>query len=145
MRRLVLTATALLLTIALGCNRRPRDTGGVSDTTMTPAATPAPEVTDTAPTVRDFSFDQRQEFGQSIRQQLAQVDQQIADLRSQAKSRGGAVSDRALANIAAARRTVERNLTRVNTATVANWDQIKNRVNQSVESLNESIEAAQPK
>jgi hypothetical protein len=117
----------------------------MTDTTTAPAPAPEPAVTDTAPAVRDFSFDQRQEFAQSIRQQLVQIDQQIADLRSQAKSRGGAVSDRALANIAATRRSVERNLNRVNTATAANWEQVKDRVNRSVESLNESIEGAQPK
>jgi hypothetical protein len=33
----------------------------------------------------------------------------------------------------------------VNTATTANWDQLKQTVNQAVESLDESIEAAQPK
>jgi hypothetical protein len=55
------------------------------------------------------------------------------------------VSDRALANIRATRKTVDRNLRRVDGATAANWDQAKSAVNQSVDRLTESIEAAQPK
>jgi len=49
------------------------------------------------------------------------------------------------ANIRAARRTVDRNLKRIQGATAANWEQVKRGVSQSVENLNESIEGAQPK
>src|SRR4051812_22379903 len=100
MRRLAL-AFALLLGTTLGCrSKKPSDTGGVTDTTRTTVTTPPP-AEDTAPAVRDFSFDQRQEFAQSVRQQLAQLDQRIDQLATEAKSKGGAVSDRALANIRA--------------------------------------------
>lgn len=144
MRRLTYTGLALLLTVTLGCrDRQTGETGGVGDTT--PAAAPAPEVRDTAPAVRDFGIDQRQEFAQSIRQQLAGIDQQIKELADQAKSRGGAVSDRALANIRASRRAVNRSLTRIDAATAANWEQVKQGVYQSVDNLTGSIEAAQPK
>jgi hypothetical protein len=145
MRRPVCAALALLLVATLGCNRKPRETAGVGDTATSAAPAPAPEVRDTAPAAPAFGFDQRQEFARSIRQQLAQTDQQIQQLASQAKSRGGAVSDRALVNIRAARRTAERSLKRVDAATAANWEQVKRGVNDSVERLNESIEGAQPK
>jgi phage host-nuclease inhibitor protein Gam len=102
-------------------------------------------VTDTATTVGDFSFEQRQEFAGSIRQQLADLDRDIRDLASQAKSKGGAVSDRAIANIRASRRAVDGGLRRIDAATSANWEQVKEGVNRAVENLNESIEAAQPK
>jgi glutamine synthetase adenylyltransferase len=144
MRRLAL-ASALLFGVTLGCrSKQASETGGVTDTSQT-GTTPAVAAADTASTVRTFSFDQRQEFAQSIRQQLAQVDQQIAQLASQAKSKGGAVSDRALANIHTTRKTVDRSLQRIDAATAANWDQVKNGVNQGVERLNTAIEAAQPK
>jgi hypothetical protein len=55
------------------------------------------------------------------------------------------VSDRALANIRAARRSVDRSLGRVEAATTANWEQVKQGVNQAVDNLSESIEVAQPK
>lgn len=145
MRLLASIAVILLLPLSLGCGRdRVDETGGVDTTTnMTPA--PEPAVTDTATIPADFGFEQRQEFAGSIRQQLAELDRDIRDLASQAKSRGGAVSDRALANIRASRRAVDGSLRRIDAATGANWEQIKESVNRSVENLNESIEAAQPK
>lgn len=145
MRPLALAAVTLLLAATLGCNRKPREVAGVSDTASTPAPAPAVESPDTTAAVRDFSFEQRQAFAQSIRQQLAQTDQQIKELADQAKSRGGAVSDRAIASIRASRRVVDRSLRRIDAATAANWEQIKRGVNRSIENLNETIEGAQPK
>ena len=146
MRLLASIALMLALPLSLGCRKQQSssETGGV-DTSQNMAAAPAPAVTDTATTIADFGFDQRQEFAGSIRQQLSDLDRQISELASQAKSKGGAVSDRALANIRATRRSVDRSLARVNAATSANWEQIKEGVNRSVETLSESIEAAQPK
>jgi hypothetical protein len=133
----------------LSCRKQQSNkTGGVTDSTATAtAAAPAPvaETPETASTRTEFGFDQRQDFVRSIRQQLAGIDQQIKDLSAQAKSRGGAVSDRALTRIRAARQAVDRSLSRANSATAANWDQLKQGVNQSVDNLSESIEAAQPK
>jgi hypothetical protein len=147
MRRLAFAAATFVLIATLSCRKqRTNDTGGMTDTTATPpAATAAPAPMDTSTAASEFSFDQRQNFVQSVRQQLTGIDRQIRQLSAQAKSKGGAVSDRALANIRTARRTVDRSLGRVNTATAANWDQIRQGVNQAVESLNESIEVAQPK
>ena len=146
MRLLAFTAIVLMLPMSLGCRKQQQsnETGGV-DTTQNLAAAPAPVVTDTATTPGDFSFDQRQNFAGSIRQQLSDIDRQIQELASQAKSKGGAVSDRALANIRASRRAVDRNLARIDAATGADWEQVKNGVNRAVENLSEAIEAAQPK
>ena len=143
MRQLAFTALTLLLATA-GCRSKQTTNATSEPDTSTTAAAPAPEpAASTAP--RDFSFDQRQQFTESIRQQLATADQQIKELAGQVKSKGGAVSDRALANIRATRKIVDRNLKRVDAATAANWDQVKSGVSQSVDRLTESIEAAQPK
>jgi small-conductance mechanosensitive channel len=143
MRQLAFAALTLLLATA-GCrSKQTANAGGEPDTSVTTAA-PAPEpAASNAP--RDFSFDQRQQFTESVRQQLATADQQIKELAGQVKSKGGAVSDRALATIRATRKTVDRNLKRVDVATAANWDQVKSGVSQSLDRLTESIEAAQPK
>lgn len=146
MRHLLLAAAALLLTTTLGCSKRKTsDVGSVRDSAMPPAAAPAPAVADNTTTPANFSFDQRAEFSASVRQQLAGIDQQIKDLVSQAKSRGGAVSDHALARIRAARQRVSGTLKRIDGATAANWEGRKRDVNKSVESLNESIDGALPK
>ena len=144
MRPLPLAALTLLLAATAGCSKKQTSSaGGLDDTTVT-ATAPAPEPAAPA-TPREFAFNQRQEFAQSIRQQLATADQQIEQLADQAKSKGGAVSDRALATIRATRKTVDRNLKRVDAATEANWEQVKSTVTQSVDRLSESIEGAQPK
>jgi small-conductance mechanosensitive channel len=144
MRPLAYAALIVLLAAPLSCRKRQTpETGGVSDTT--PAPVVAPEVRDTTPAVPALGFDQRKEFAQSIRQQLAGIDQQIKELASQAKSKGGAVSDNALAVIRTERRALDRNLKRVDAATAANWEQVKRGVNQSLEKLTDSIEGAQPK
>jgi hypothetical protein len=144
MRPLAYAALAVLLASTLSCRKQQAsETGGVSDTTGAPVVTT--EARDTAPAVREFGFDQRQEFAQSIRQQLGGIDQEITQLASQAKSRGGAVSDRALANVRAERKALDRNLKRIDAATAANWEQVKRGVNQSFEKLSDSIEGAQPK
>lgn len=145
MRLLASIALILLLPLSSGCGRDGADETGGLDTTTNMTAAPEPALTDTATTPADFGFEQRQDFAGSIRQQLSDIDLQIRELASQAKSLGGAVSDRALANIRASRRTVDRNLARVDAATSANWEQVKDGVNRSVESLSEAIEAAQPK
>jgi hypothetical protein len=145
MRQFTLAAV-LFLASTLGCRKQQSsDTGGVDTTSPPPAAAPGPETPNTNPRVQDFGFDQRQQFAQSIRQQLTGIDQQINDLAAQAKSRGGAVSDRALANIRASRRTVDQNLRQIDAATAANWEKVKQGVNKAVDNLTEAIEVAQPK
>jgi hypothetical protein len=138
---------AFLVVLGLGCRRQQsNETAGMSDTTPSVStAAPAPEATDIAPLDTELGFDRRADFAQSIRQQLTSLDQQISELAAQAKSQGGAVSDRALANVRAARKAVDRDLRQVDAATAANWDQIRQRVNGAVDNLSEAIEAAQPK
>jgi hypothetical protein len=147
MRRFTLAAI-LILASTIGCRKRQAsDTGGMTDSTRTqrPAAEPTPPPPDTSSSVPTYGFDQRQQFAQSIRQQLSGLDQQIKDLAAQAKSRGGAVSDRALANIRASRRAVDGNLRRSDAATAANWEKVKQGVTRSVDNLTEAIQGAQPK
>jgi small-conductance mechanosensitive channel len=144
MRQLALAALILTLAVTGGCRSKRTSTAETTSDTAVTAAAPAPEPAAPAGP-REFSFDQRQEFAQSIRQELAAIDQRIQDLASQAKSKGGAVSDRALATVRATRKVADRNLKRVDAATAANWEQVKGAMNQSLDRLNEQIEGAQPK
>jgi hypothetical protein len=143
MRYLFLSVPALLLALGLGCgNKKTSESGGVSDTSVSVTTPPPAEEPVEA---RDFSFDERQGFAQSIRTQLTDLDNQIAQLSAEAKSKGGAVSDRALARIRESRRAVDQNLKRIDAATSANWEDVKGRVNRSVETLAEAVEGAMPK
>jgi hypothetical protein len=143
MRHLALAVPALLLALSLGCgDRKNRETGGVSDTSV---SVTTPPVEDAPVEARDFSFDERQGFTASIRQQLADLDSRIEQLATETKSKGGAVSDRAVARIRESRKVVDRNLSRVDQATADTWEAVKARVNRSVEDVAEGVEAAMPK
>jgi gas vesicle protein len=143
MRHLAITAAGVLLTTLLGCgDRKNNETGGVSDTSI---SVTTPDVVDAPVEARDFTFDDRQGFAASIRQQLTELDSQIQQLSAEAKSKGGAVSDRALARIRESRKVAERSLARIDNATAETWDDVKGRVNQSVENLAEAVQGAMPK
>jgi hypothetical protein len=143
MRHLAMIVAGVLVTTVLGCgDRRNNETGGVTDTSLTVTT---PDVPEAPVEARDFAFEERQGFAESIRQQLGELDSQIEDLSAQAKSKGGAVSDNALARIRELRRTANRNLARVDNATADSWENVKETVNQSVENVAEAIEAAMPK
>ena len=143
MRHLAFTLAGVLATALLGCgDRKNNETGGVSDTSLT---MPTPEVEAAPVEARDFSFEDRQGFAASIRQQLAELDTQIEQLAAEVKSKGGAVSDRAVARIRESRKAAERSLSRIDNATAETWDDVKTRVNRSVEDLAEAVEGAMPK
>jgi hypothetical protein len=143
MRHLALAVPALLLALSLGCgDRRNRETGGVSDTSVSVTTPPAAEAPVEA---REFSYEERQDFAQSIRSQLTELDGRISELAAEAKSKGGAVSDRALERIRAARKVADRNLSRVANATAADWEKVKLNTNRSVENVAEAVESAMPK
>lgn len=144
MRHLAITAAGVLITALLGCgDRKSSETGGVSDTSVTVTT---PDVAAEPPVeARDFSFEDRQGFAASIRQQLSELDTQIDQLAAEVKSKGGAVSDRAVARIRQSRRAAERSLSRVDNATADTWEDVKTRVNRSVEDLAEAVEGAMPK
>ncbi len=140
--RKVALATALLLGATSGCGERER---AQASNTVDSAVPPPSEPVGTTDAPASFGFEQRQQFAESARQQLAELDRQIEELAAQAKSAGGVVSDRALADIRASRRTLERNLGRVDNATAENWEEIRTAVDRQMESLTEAIEVAYPK
>jgi len=143
MRHLAVTVAGVIITALLGCgDRKSGETGGVSDTSVTVST---PDVPEPPVEARDFSFDDRQGFAASIRQQLSELDTQIDQLAAEVKSKGGAVSDRAVARIRQSRRAAEKSLSRIDNATADTWEDVKTRVNRSVEDLAEAVEGAMPK
>ncbi|MBA2457708.1 MAG: hypothetical protein H0V43_01985 [Gemmatimonadales bacterium] len=145
MRMVAIAAAALLLAASAGCGDREPELGGAADTAGAPASAPLPETGGTTEGPRAFIYEQRQDFTQTVRDQLADLDRQIEELASQAKSAGGGVSDRALANIRASRQSVDRSLDRVGNATAENWEEIRGGVDEAVEYLTEAVERAYPK
>jgi hypothetical protein len=146
MRKVALGATALLLAATLGCGDSERtDLVNAADTAAVQPTEPPQETGGAIEGPRTFNFEDRQEFAQSVRRQLADLDRQTEELATQAKSNGGSVSDRALANIRSARRAAERNLGRIDAATADSWEKTRRGVDQAMESLAEAVERAYPK
>ncbi len=143
MRHLAMTAAGVLIAALLGCgDRKSSETGGVSDTSVTVTT---PDVPEPPVEARDFTFEDRQGFAASIRQQLSELDTQIDQLATEVKSKGGAVSDRAVARIRQSRQAAEKSLSRIDNATADTWEDVKTGVNRSVEDLAEAVEGAMPK
>lgn len=142
MRYLALAVPALLLAVTPACSKKKSsESGGVSDPSISVTTPPAEAPVE----ARDYSYGERQDFAQSIRSQLAELDGQIAQLSQEAKSKGGAVSDRALERIRAARKVVDRNLRKIDKVSADNWDELKLNTNQSVQDVAEGVEGAMPK
>jgi hypothetical protein len=142
MRYLALAVPALLLAVTPACGKKKTsESGGVTDTSISVTTPPAEAPVE----ARDYSYEQRQDFAQSIRSQLTELDGQIAQLSQEAKSKGGAVSDRALERIRAARKVVDRNLSKIDKVSADNWDELKLNTNQSVQDVAEAVEGAMPK
>ena len=143
MRHLAITLVGVMITALLGCgDKKSSETGGVSDTSINVTT---PPVADAPIEARDFSFEQRQDFARSIRTQLTELDGQIEQLAAEAQSKGGAVSDRALERIRAARKAADRSLNGIANATADNWEKVKANTNRSVENLAGAVEGAMPK
>jgi hypothetical protein len=143
MRHLAFTVAGVIVTALLGCgDRKNSETGGVSDTSVSLST---PDVPEPPVEARDFTFDERQGFAASIRQQLTELDAQIEELAADVKSKGGPVSDRAVARIRQSRKAAEQSLGRIDNATADTWEDVKTRVNRSVEDLAEAVEGAMPK
>ena len=142
MRYLVLAVPALLLAVTPACSKKQSsESGGVSDTSISVTTPPAEAPVE----ARDYSYEERQGFAESIRSQLAELDGQIAQLSQEAKSKGGAVSDRALERIRAVRKVADRNLSKIDKVSADNWDELKLNTNQSVQDVAEGVEGAMPK
>lgn len=150
MREIAFAAALLLVPAIQGCGDRERsELSRAADTALTRTDQAAPNATtetaDAPGAPREYRFEDRQDFRESIRQGLGETDRRIEELSAQARSAGGAVSDRALANARAARRAVDRNLNRVDRATTENWEEVRRGVEEAVEHLDEAVERAYPK
>ena len=143
MRHLAIAVAGVIITSLVGCSgRKTSETGGVSDTSVTVST---PNVPEPPVEARDFSFEDRQGFAASIRQQLSELDTQIDQLAGEVKSKGGAVSDRAVARIRQSRQAAEKSLSQIDNATADTWEDVKTRVNRAVEDVAEGVEGAMPK
>jgi ElaB/YqjD/DUF883 family membrane-anchored ribosome-binding protein len=143
-------AGALVLMIAaFACS--PRDRQETADRTEAAvedvgdaAREGANEVREEAGEAREYGYAQRNEFRRDLDQRLEGIDREIAELERDTKAGADRSRDSLVANIREARKTVDRDLDRLGSATENNWEDLKRTVNQSVYSLQQALQRTRP-
>jgi hypothetical protein len=141
MREITCAATAVLLTLALGCSRRDRqETASRADSVAADVTQETREgAQEVRETVGEYTYERRDEFKRDVDARVQRLDQEIAELERDTKKGLDKARDSAVVNIRAIRRSVDRNLDRVGAATASTWDEVKSRVNRAVDSLDLAV------
>jgi hypothetical protein len=143
-------ATAALAVSALACRDRDRDetasrvdsaASDVGQEVREGAASARDEVREGARELRSYTWAERDAFRRDARQRLKNIDGQIDQLATDARSSGSTISDSAMADIRSARKAVDRNLARLDDATEDGWADVRAGVDRSLESLRDRIDA----
>lgn len=90
------------------------------------------------------SYDRRDEFRQDVRERVAAMDKELAELGSEINKDASAARVKAVAAARDARRAAGRSVDRLATATAANWEQVKREVSASLDSAERQIRALRP-
>ena len=83
----------------------------------------------------DFTYERRAEFRSDLDQRIQRLDQELAELERSTKKGVDKARDSAIVSTRALRRSVDRSLQRLGTATASSWDGVKTAVSRSVDSL----------
>jgi hypothetical protein len=149
MRQIACAAAAVLMTVALACSPRDRqetanDVESAAEDVSGAAREGANEVREEAREARDYAYAQRNDFRRDMDLRLKGIDQEIAELETDTKRGVDKARDSALVNIRAARKAVDRDLSRLASATENNWNDLKQAVSRSMDSLHEAVRRQRP-
>ena len=148
MRLLTRAAMAALVVSAFACRDRERDeTASRIDSAATDvgrdvregAADARDEVRAGARELRSYTWSEREEFRNDVRQRLTDIDGQIDQLAHDASISGSTISDRAVADIRASRKALDRRLAKLDDAAENNWNDLRDGVDKSLEGLRARI------
>ncbi len=152
MRAMACTAAALMFAFTTACNDRDRqDTASRIDNAAEEAGQDvregAEDVGDAAEDAVDdldgYSYERRDEFRRDVRQRLNRMDQELAEFERDAKAGGDSARLDAVAAARDARQAVDRDLERLGDATAANWDELRHRVSEALDSAHRELRALQ--
>jgi hypothetical protein len=141
MRQTTYAAAAVLITLALGCSPRDRrETANTVDSAATGVSRDVREgAQDVRDEVHDYTYERRDEFNRDVRTRVHQLDQEIAELERNTKKGVDQARDTAVVHIRAMRKSVDRSLDRLGTATANTWDEVKDGVSRAVDSLDLAV------
>jgi hypothetical protein len=142
-------ATAALGVSALACRDRDREetasrvdsaASDVGQKVREGATAARDEVREGARELRSYTWAERDAFRRDARQRLTDIDVQVDQLASDARSSGTTISDSAMADIRSARKAVDRRLARLDNATEEGWADVRDGVDRSLERLRDRID-----
>ena len=153
MRPMACAAAALMFALAVACKDRDRqDTASRVDTAAEEAGQDVREgakdvenaAKDAVDDVRGYSYERRDEFRRDVRERLDRMDEELAELERDAGKDAGQARRDAVAAARDARQAIDRNLERLGAATQSNWDELKARVSESLDSADRALRALRP-
>ena len=172
MRTFVWVAAALAVALTTGCKDRNRDTtddrveatGERAGDTVREGANDVAEAADTVgdklgDAARDvgnatedaarrvtgtWTYERRQEYRQESRTRLEGLDRQLADARKSVNADASEAYSKAVAAARETRSAVGRDIDRLSKATAANWNEVRDDLSASLDSLDRQIQALQP-
>ena len=150
MRAMACTAAALIFAFTTACKDRDRpDTASRIDNAAEEAGQDVREgaedvenaAEDAADDVGGYSYQRRDEFRRTVRERLARMDEELAELERDTKAGADKARQDAIAAARDARRAVDRNVEGLGDATADNWDELKRRVSESLDSADRGLRA----
>jgi gas vesicle protein len=168
MRPMVCAAAALMFAFMVACNDRDRqDTASRIDTAAEEAGEDVREgaedventaekagqdvregaedvdsaAKDAVDDVRGYSYERRDEFRREVRERLDRMDAELAELERDAGEDAGEARRDAVAAARDARQAIDRNVERLGEATESNWDELKRRVSEALDSADRALRA----
>ena len=150
MRAMACAAAALMVAFTTACKDRDRqDTASRIDAAAEEVGEDVREgaedvrdaTEDATDDVRESSYERRDEFHREVRERLDRMDRELAELERDSKAGSDETRRNAVAAARDARLAVNRNVDRLGDATQANWDDLKHRVSESLDSADRALRA----
>lgn len=150
MRAMACAAVALMFAFTTACNDRDRkDTASRIDNAAEEAGEDVREGAedvenageDAADDLRGYSYEGRDEFRRDVRERLARMDAELAELERSTREDADQARSDAVAAARGARRAIDRNVERLGKATESNWEELKLRVSESLDSADRQLRA----
>ena len=153
MRPMACAAAALMFALAVACKDRDRqDTASRIDTAAEEAEEGVREGAedvedaseDAADDIRGYSYERRDEFRRDVRERLDRMDEELAELERDAGEDADEARRDAVAAARDARQAIDPHVERLGEATESNWEELKQRVSESLDSADRQLRALRP-
>jgi len=135
MRATACAAAALMFAFTAACEDRDRrDTASRTDNAAE----------DAVDDLRGYSYERRDEFRRDVRERLDRMDEELAELERDTGEGADQARRDAVAGARRARQAVDDDVDRLRDATASNWDELKVRVSEALDSADRQLRALRP-